>query len=330
MKINNELLRQVESDLGLNVPHVKGQSIQIKNCWHFSSDGNLVDAMFYDEQDFKDGMNRVFIVNTKYQIIILAFCLMDTHVHFILYGHLKDCEAFMHEYIKRTSQHLAQRYGEFKKFNNLPINYQAITDDNYLKTAICYVIKNPPVAGIRKNAYDYPWSSAALYFREGGHWTSPRWTDELSMSRLSSLGRARQKELLRSNKKTPDALLIDDIVFPGEYVAYEIVENIFKTCKSFNYFLCKSKDADIESTGGSISHLSIPNQELMQHRNLLIQDMYHVNSIRLLNTTQRLNLARALHSQLNCSPKQIIKLSGLKYNEVKDIFQLPYPTFRSP
>ena len=44
MKLNQKLLAQIESDLGLNVPFVKGRIIKIKNCWHFSTDGNAVDA----------------------------------------------------------------------------------------------------------------------------------------------------------------------------------------------------------------------------------------------------------------------------------------------
>ena len=60
MKISQTLLRQIILDLGLNVPFVKGQNIPIRNCWHFSTDGNAVDVMFY-EDDFIDGMNRVYV-----------------------------------------------------------------------------------------------------------------------------------------------------------------------------------------------------------------------------------------------------------------------------
>ena len=84
MKITRELLRQIVSDLGLDAPFVKGQHIPVKNCWHFSTDGNAVDAIFEDEDDFIDGMNRVYVTLQAYRVIILAFSLMDTHVHFIL------------------------------------------------------------------------------------------------------------------------------------------------------------------------------------------------------------------------------------------------------
>ena len=85
MKIDQKLLRQIISDLGLNLAFVKGQDIRIRNCWHFSTDGNAVDMLFYDELDFIAGMNRIYVTVKGYRVIILAFSLMDTNIHFILY-----------------------------------------------------------------------------------------------------------------------------------------------------------------------------------------------------------------------------------------------------
>ena len=86
MKVNEEMLMQLRADLSIDAPFVKGKNNLVKNCWHFYSDGNSISTLFYDEKDFIDGMNRIFVVYTRHPIVILAFCLMDTHVHFILYG----------------------------------------------------------------------------------------------------------------------------------------------------------------------------------------------------------------------------------------------------
>ena len=112
--------------------------------------------------------------------------------------------------------------------------------------------------------------------------------------------------------------MIDRLIFPGEYVSYEIVERIFKTCKSFNYFMCITKEEEVEARGGSISFLSIPMQEMRQHKNELCKELYGANSIKGLNTQQRLRLARTLRSRYNSSIKQIIRLCGLVYDEAKD------------
>lgn len=235
MKINDRLLRQIVSDLGLDIPFVKGRNISIKNCWHFSTDGNAVDAIFLDEEDFINGMNRIYVLARKHNIVILAFSLMDTHVHFILWGSFDDCNRFMHDYVKATSRYITLTHGDRNKLADVPIHHQVVDTDFYLKTVICYVIKNAPVGGISFNAMDYPWSSGPLYFRRPGYWSAPAWLTESEGSKETEMGNYQKRLLLKTQEIIDGNIpVIGRLVFPGEYVAFELVERLFKTCKSFN------------------------------------------------------------------------------------------------
>ena len=322
MEISQELLRQIVTDLGLDVPFAKGRNINVRNCWHFSTDGNAVDIMFYNDDDFIDGMNRIYVTLPGYRVVILAFSLMNTHIHFILYGGFEECNMFVHDYVRRTSQYIAIKHGDHNKLDSVPIHYQMIDTDFYLKVVICYTIKNAPVGGINYNAIDYPWSSGPLYFRRPGYWSSPAWLNKSSdnLPQDIKMGVRRQKKLLKSHVRPEAAVrMTGPIVFPGTYVAYEIVERLYKTCKSFNYFLCISKEEDVEARGGTISHLSIPMQEMRQHKNEVCKEMFGTSNIKKLNTQQRIHLARVLRSRFNSSKKQIIRLCGLVYEEAKDM-----------
>ena len=320
MKINGGLLRQMESDLSLNGPFIKGQNIPVRNCWHFYTDGSSVDRLFDDNTDFINGMNRIFVAVQKYHVVILAFCLMDTHVHFIIWGEFEACNRFMHEYLRLTSQSISFRHNEKKKLLRLPLSHQHIDNDFYLKTAIAYVIKNAPVGGLGFNAWDYPWCSGGLYFRKQGHWTSPDWQGGTAYRKLSQLTYRERRAILNTkNDSIKDAAVIGQLIFPGEYVAYEQVERIFKSNKSFNWFMCISKEEDIESHAGSISRLTIPVQEMRQHRNALCRELFGCNTVRTLDTAQRIKLAKALRSRFNSSVKQIARLCGLVYEELKGI-----------
>ncbi len=317
-KINFE---QLVTDLGLNRPFVKGQTIPINNCWHFSTDGNAVDCLFYDDDDFIAGMNRIYITVRGYNVIILAFSLMDTHVHFVLYGEFDECNHFMHEYVRRTSIFIAKKHGENNKLDGVPIDYQRVDNDYYLKTVICYTVKNAPVAGVPFNALDYPWSSGPLYFKKAGYWSSPSWQGkENNLSDSGIMGTKTLRKVLKTRDLPEKNLrMAGSLIFPGEYVAYELVERLFKTTKSFNYFLCRTKEEEVDSKVGTISHLSVPMQEMRQHKNELCLELFNTASIKTLNTSQRLILARTLRSRFNSSIKQIARLCGLVYNEVKDI-----------
>ena len=149
-------MKTVLTDLAIGLPFIKGQNLPVKNCWHFSTDGTVQDVLFRDEEDFVAAMNRIYLLAKKYDILILAFCLMDNHIHFILYGAFDEANRFMHEYVRQTSMSIARKYNLNKNLRNLEIHHQDITDDAYLKTAICYVIKNPPVAGRFTSALPNP------------------------------------------------------------------------------------------------------------------------------------------------------------------------------
>ncbi len=320
MKLDQKLLAEIESDLGLNVPIFKGQKIKVKNCWHFSTDGNAVDAMFEDDDDFIAGMNRIFVVVQGYNIVILAFSLMDTHVHFILYGTFEECNRFMHEYVRQTSWYISRTHHESNKLEGVPIRHQAVDTDFYLKTVICYTVKNAPAGGIMFNALDYPWSSGPLYFRKRGLWSSPRWIDDLVAPGPTGIVKNRQSLRTRKNELVRNSpRMVGPLVFPGEYVAFEVVERVFKTCKSFNYFLCITREEDVDARGGSISLLSIPMQEMRQHKKEVCEELFGTKIVKRLSTDQRLRLARTLRSRYNSSIKQIARLSGLVYDEVKDL-----------
>lgn len=100
---------------------------------------------------------------------------------------------------------------------------------------------------------------------------------------------------------------------------YDTVEKIFRTCNGFNFFLCRSKEEDVEAKGGSISLLSLPLQEMREHRNEICKELFGKEGVRSLTTQQRIRLAKTMKARYNSSTKQIIRLSGLVYNEVKDM-----------
>jgi len=321
METNYEFLPGIESDLGLNVPYLKGQPpTSIRRCWHFSTDGTNVESMFYDNEDFISGMNRNFKLSLKYRVLILAFALMDTHIHYILYGEYDECNRFIHEYVRLTSYEISLRHSDRQRLRDIMINHRAIDTDVYLKTSIAYVLRNPVAAGLGFTFYDYPWSSGSLYFRQACLWTSPCWY-WIKPKDIGTMGQIKYRKLFSTHDKIAcnDIKVADGLIFPGEYVAVELVERIFKTPKSFNYFMGQNKDIEIEAEGGAISRLSIPIYELRQNRDEECQRLFGVSGIRMLNTQQRVKLARVLKFKYNCSNKQILRVCGLSANDAGNL-----------
>lgn len=303
------------SDLAIGLPFIKGQNLPVKNCWHFSTDGTVQDVLFRNEEDFVAAMNRIYLLAQKYDILILAFCLMDNHIYFILYGAFDEANRFMHEYVRQTSMSIARKYNLSKNLRNLEIHHQDITDDAYLKTAICYVIKNPPVAGLPWQAHDYPWSSGSLYFRSFQSWTAPGWHNRKGT--LAGMSAMRKEQLFHTRESLPDSLeVIDGLILPTNYIPVDLVERIFRSHRSYLFFLGRTKEEDVESRGGAISRLSLPDNELRQHKREILKELFGRCSSRELSTTQRLRLGRELRRRYNCSVKQVARMVGLRAEEL--------------
>lgn len=314
---NGTKFKILEDDLCLNVPFIKGVDHQIKNCWHFSTDGESVDTMFYDDTDFKDGMNRVYIVSQSFNVGILSFVLMDTHVHFALHGEFDECNRFIHEYVRRTSIAIENRHHITKALETIKISHQFIDTDKYLKNVICYIARNPVEAGLAFSFYDYPWSSAPLLFRRNDCWTKPSFLMKSEINECSQVNNLRNIMKTRQVSSRTKVRIIDGIVFPGDYVLTNIVERLFRTPKSFFFFMSYTREDDIESRGGNISRLSIPIQEMRRHRDELCIQLFGKEGIRDLDTTSRVKLARILRSKYNSSVKQIARVCGLVISEAE-------------
>ena len=220
----------------------------------------------------------------------------------------------------RTSLAISGRHGDCKKLLGVRVGFQKIDTDTYLKKAICYVIKNPTSAGLRYLPYDYPWSSGSLYFRNRGLWTSPAWSDEGMFSdRLGHMRVRERRSYLKSRDVGAiDAAVSEGMVFPGEYVAVEIVERIFRTCRSYSFFMGKSREEDLDTLPAAAQGLALPIHELRQHRDELGRELFGESGIRNLDMARRLKLARALRAKYMCSARQVCKSCGLVYDEVKD------------
>lgn len=318
MKIEDCLRKQIESDLGINIKYQKGLTdTPVSNCWHFSTDGNSVDALFWDDDDFIDGMNRTAILSNEFKVIILAFALMGNHIHFILYGSWEECNGFIHEYVRRTSIRIAHRHNERHKLNRISINGKSIDTSGYLKTAICYVLRNPVVAGLPVLPCDYPWSSASLMFRNFGQWSSPGWMS--SQCRTPSYQNQAGRIPRSRSAWNPEWTLMGDMIFPGEYVAADVVESLFRSHKAFSFHMGMNKESEVEAMEGRIARLSIPDQEMRQHKNELCRELFGGEGHGRLNTSQRMHLAKSMKKKYQSSTKQIARICGLVYDEVKDL-----------
>lgn len=99
--------------------------------------------------------------STEYEINIIAYCIMDNHVHLLLETNkIEDMSKFMHKINFKYAQY-------YNYMENGRIGYvfrnrftsEPICDEKYLYNCIRYIYNNPVKAGIVKYPYQYKYSN---------------------------------------------------------------------------------------------------------------------------------------------------------------------------
>ena len=131
--------------------------------YHVTQRGNYQIDVFLDDKDRYKYLSLVKENSTEKSIDILAYCLMNNHVHFVLVPPTSDSLGKMFNQVSmRYSQYFNNKLGKRghlwqDRYFSCPL------DDDHLYEVIRYIENNPVKAGIVKSAEDYCWSSARAH-----------------------------------------------------------------------------------------------------------------------------------------------------------------------
>ena len=196
--------------------------------YHVIVRGNERKAVFRDDADRSKYMERLAGYRDKFGFQLLAYCLMDNHVHLaietgkvplsrIMAGQQSSYTQYFNWRHERVG-HLFQ--GRYKAF--------LVEEDPYALALIRYIHENPVKAGIVEKPEQYAWSSDR-YYRKG---KGPVWLDIDRVLRM--LGRSRSaavrsyRRLMREEIEEPyeDVLTWGGAVKGDEAFADRVLQSI--------------------------------------------------------------------------------------------------------
>ena len=117
---------------------------------------------------FEDNADRQLFINTVESVFaeecvdVIAWCLMDNHVHLVVSDAMGNLSHAMQRVTLRYAQHLNRRTGYIGHVFQDRFLSKPLDSDAYLLEAVRYTHNNPAAAHICA-ARDYPWSSYAEY-----------------------------------------------------------------------------------------------------------------------------------------------------------------------
>lgn len=293
----------------MNTSKVFGKQ-PVSGFYHICSDGNFASAIFLDDDDFRAGTNRIAVCKLKTGVKVIGYVLMDNHFHFEVQSNdYSRVVRFALEYKRLTAMYNASKYGPGTVDGAIMIQIIPVTDADYAKTLLCYILKNPTKARMAM-FYDYKWSSASCYF--------VRNAKAGAVKRAGSLTKRELRRIVHSHIDIPDDWLVEDgVILPSNYIPEKDVEDMFGGPKPFMFFLSQYKEEEIDRDMGDWHEINLPDTELRAVRKVLSVKMFGTERIRELSAPRRLKLAKALRRLYLCPKKQLARVVGLPLREIE-------------
>ena len=280
-----------------NIPTAFEPKPLTEEIYHVYSHGKNTPFLVKDTSGFIFIMNKIAVLSLLYRIRILAFSIMDTHLHFIISGKAEESKRFINALTRAMISELSdvERHLTAKLINFQMSRIQTISR---LKEKICYVLLNPLETDPYHIVSDYRWSSNGIYLRKPETFLS----DGLPISNLSV---REQRTLFRCKTKLPSLWRIaeDGMIFPFNYIDYRYVNELFRTARTFYYFLNinkkREKELKLEEVGSRIAFYS--DNELRERAAGIARRLYS-RSPMTLDIEHRAALAQELRKEYYSSP----------------------------
>jgi putative transposase len=136
--------------------------VSATGSYHVVMSGNGKWRLFEDDLDHRTFLDLLAKRRVKWNVALLSWCLMDTHVHLILSCEVDDLSKMMQSLMTAFAKYINERTGRTGHVFEERFWSKPIESDAQLLEAIRYVHNNPASAGICPSA-DYRWGSYAEY-----------------------------------------------------------------------------------------------------------------------------------------------------------------------
>lgn len=295
-----------------------------KHFFHLCADGHQAQDFILRKEDFVAAMNIVALCAANTGAVVVAFCLEETHPHFLLYGTSRDCVEFKLLF-ETTYRHFAASTRPGGAGFLLDIESYGIgEDERYLRNVAAYVVSQPTKDGKDIMPYDYRWGSGSMYFRRNFHipvWLFDEEGNVCRQFQFGSLTVARKLEITHSRTYSlPDGwLLAGDLVLPSNYVDISLFESIFQTPNCYRVFLSGSRKQDEEILGreASIRGVMLEDTEARTIAGDIFKINFGTRDPRKVDPQGRISVAQILRRQHKMTFRQIAAVACLPESEVR-------------
>ena len=128
--------------------------------FHVMTQGIEKSYIFEEEKEIKYYINIMEKKKSKYDVDIIAYCIMNNHAHLLLkVKDINSLSSFMHSINTQYAIYYNQKHDRVGYVFRNRYKSQEIYTDRQLWNCISYIFYNPVKAGICKSPEEYPYSN---------------------------------------------------------------------------------------------------------------------------------------------------------------------------
>ena len=127
-------------------------------AYHVTARGTGGSLVFLDDVDRAAFTRLLSQASHRFEIRVLAWCLMGTHFHLIVECCQEQLSLAMHRLNGIYAQTFNRRHGRRGHLFEERFAAWVIESDAHLHAAIHYVMQNPVAAGLCRDSRDWMWS----------------------------------------------------------------------------------------------------------------------------------------------------------------------------
>ena len=282
--------------------------------WHLYTDGTSMQNIFRNEEDFNTGM---WLLAASWciaeRVQILTFELMSNHIHVILSGQREACLNLFETFRSKIKRAFIKA-GHCIDWTRFKAEIIPIENLQALRNEIIYVNRNAFVANAAYTPDSYLWGGGCAYFN--------LWTKYLNTIPIHCLKINKQREILHSRDVTPYAELkaINGMVYIPSFCDIALGESLFRDARSYFNSLTRNAEAFSQIAARLKDIVFLTDDELYSVTITYINNQYNIRSTNLLNSQQKIDVARHLHINYNASNQQLRRLLRLELAVLNELF----------
>lgn len=275
------------------------------------------DLLFRTEEEMDQALSIIAVAVFFAGCKVLAFAIMNNHLHFILEGTEQTCREF-YSYIQKKLALVLGRSGrghlaQMSEPHLIPIN-----NLKQLRDEIVYVIRNPFVDRVNVNMHAYKWCSGYLYFNP---FLEEMFVKGISASKMS-IDKRRAFKHDRNPDLDPRIMVLDGVALPSCFVDYRRAESFFENARHFFQWLYKNVESQLEVARRIGETVVLDDTDIWTISRRLSRELGGTDNPRELSNEKKGMLIKKLKYDYSSSNAQIARCVGLPVATINNLFPL--------